>query len=104
MLWYTNYDLIDIVTPVKGDCLRELLTQESYDAEKIDYLYTGFTQGFSLGYDSNPWVQKTSDNLKLRIGNLTEMWNRVMKEVKDKRYAGPYTSPLLNISFSLLSA
>ena len=29
-------------------------------------------------------------NLKLNVGSKTELWNKVMKEVKEKRYAGPY--------------
>ena len=46
--------------------------------------------GFSLGYQGPEEIQKTSDNLKFSIGNETELWNKVMKEVKNQRYAGPF--------------
>ena len=32
----------------------------------------------------------TSPNLPLSIGSETELWNKVMKEVQNKRYAGPF--------------
>ena len=50
----------------------------------------GFKQGFSLGYCHDKKVQLTAPNLKLRIGNPTILWNKVMKEVKLGRYAGPF--------------
>ena len=33
----------------------------------------------------------TSRNLRLTVGSQVELWNKVMKEVKAKRYAGPFT-------------
>ena len=38
-------------------------------------------------------VRRTSPNLKLRIGNETILWNKMMKEVKEKRFAGPFENP-----------
>ena len=35
-------------------------------------------------------MRKTAPNLKLRVGSKLELWNKVMKEVKAKRYAGPF--------------
>ena len=35
-------------------------------------------------------VQLTAKNLRLTVGSNGEMWNKIMKEVKEKRYAGPY--------------
>ena len=32
----------------------------------------------------------TARNIPLRIGNKTELWNKVMKEVAEGRYAGPF--------------
>ena len=37
--------------------------------------------------------KRTAPNLKLRIGNKTELWNKVMKEVDLGRYAGPFEDP-----------
>ena len=48
--------------------------------------------GFSLGYTNMKSVQITSSNLKLTIGDHIDLWNKVMKEVKLKRYAGPLKS------------
>ena len=36
-------------------------------------------------------VRMTSANLKFRVGNPTILWNKIMKEVKLKRYAGPFS-------------
>ena len=35
-------------------------------------------------------VRRLSPNLKLRVSNVTVLWNKVMKEVKAKRYAGSF--------------
>ena len=51
-----------------------------------------FTHGFDLEY-RGPWNgQDTARNIPLQLGvlNKTEMWNKIVKEVKTKRYAGPY--------------
>ena len=51
----------------------------------------GFTNGFSIGYAGPEKVQITAPNLKLDgIGNEVMLWNKVVKEVKQKRYAGPF--------------
>ena len=34
-----------------------------------------------------------SPNLKLRVGSQISLWNKIMKEVKLKRYAGPFKEP-----------
>ena len=50
--------------------------------------------GFSLGYEGPHNVKQYSPNLKLN--NKTEeivLWNKVMKEVKEGRYAGPFKTP-----------
>ena len=77
--------------PVNVEKLQELLIQSEYDKTEIDFLVNGFTEGFSIGYDRKEPVQMTAPNLKLRIGNETILWNKIMKEVKEKRYAGPFS-------------
>ena len=57
---------------------------------KTDYLVEGFTDGFTLGYQGSENVRITSPNLKFTIGSELELWNKVMKEVKALRYAGPF--------------
>ena len=55
----------------------------------------GFRYGFDLEYRGDSKVRRYSPNLKIRqgVGSEVEMWNKVMKEVRDKRYAGPFEEP-----------
>ena len=46
--------------------------------------------GFTVGYTGPRNIKQYSPNLKLNIGDKTDLWNKVMKEVKEGRYAGPY--------------
>ena len=90
-LYFENFDLENVVTPVNVEALRKLLHDTNYDKHKIEFLVDGFTNGFSLEYDGPEDVQLMSENLKLRgVGNKTILWNKVMKEVAAKRYAGPF--------------
>ena len=70
--------------------LEKLLIEADYPEEKISFLISGFKNGFSLGYQNDNKVQITSSNLKFQIGDEVDLWNKVMKEVKLKCYAGPY--------------
>ena len=90
-LYYENFDLQNIYTPVKATILRQLLIQYNYDLNETDFLYDGFTNGFDLGYRGPQHVKRTAPNLKLNVGNEVMLWNKVMKEVQAKRYAGPFT-------------
>ena len=76
--------------------LNSLLSKSNYDCKKKDYLVNGFTNDFSLNYQG-PFLddscQRKSPNLKLRVGNKTELWNKVMNEVELGRYAGPFEAP-----------
>ena len=87
---HENLNLTDIETPINADKFRELLIEAHYDSEEVDYLYEGFTRGFSLEYQGCTKVKQTAPNLKFRVGNKLELWNKMMAEVKDKRFAGPY--------------
>ena len=48
---YYNYDLDNIVSPVKPNELEKLLVETNYDKRKTKYLVDGFTNGFDLGYE-----------------------------------------------------
>ena len=80
----------NIVTPIKVDRYAELLKVSGFDPDKAKYLVDGFTNGFDIGYRGPEIRQNYSENIPLHIGTKTEMWNKMMKEVKMKRYAGPY--------------
>ena len=75
---------------MKAAKLKNLLEETSYDREETDFLVDGFTNGFDLCYMGPDQIQQTSNNLKFSIGNKYELWNKVMKEVKEQRYAGPF--------------
>lgn len=97
VLWYENYDVENIVTPMNVNALKRLLKETDYDEEKGRFLIDGFSNGFSLGYQGPTDVKILSKNHKLRAGNPTILWNKLMKEVELKRAAGPWT--LENLPF-----
>ena len=90
-LYYENFNITDVVTPVNVVALQGLLTQSNYDKNKTRYLVNGFRQGFSIGYNSPTEIRHFAPNLKLQIGSKIKLWNKVMKEVKLLRYAGPFS-------------
>ena len=85
-----NHNLRDIVTPVRVDILEELLVESDYDAKKTSFLVQGFKYGFSLQYQGPAKVKRKAPNLPIRVGSKLELWNKIMTEVKAKRYAGPF--------------
>ena len=89
-MYFENFDLKNTYTPVNADKLEQLLIQTQYPKDKTHKLVDGFKNGFDLGYRGKTKVKLTSANLKLTIGNKTELWNKVMKRVQLKRYAGPF--------------
>ena len=90
VLNYSNYDLDKVITPVDVDAYEQLLKASNYDQAKSEELIQGFRHGFEIGYAGPPDVKLNSPNLKLRVGDEVDLWNKVMKEVKLKRYAGPF--------------
>ena len=91
VMQYENMDLDSIVTPVNVKRLAELLQLSKYDKNESQFLLDGFKNGFSIGYSGPEDVQIKSPNLKFRqVGDEVILWNKVMKEVKLKRYAGPF--------------
>ena len=89
--YYENFDLKNIITPVDYKVLDRALTESGYDRKKKDFLVKGFKEGFSIRYQGPKEVKQTSPNLIIRIGTEKDLWNKVMKEVKLKRYAGPFS-------------
>ena len=87
---YENYDLTNVCTPVNAQVFRELLAEAGYPPDKIQYIHNGFHQGFDLGYRGPENIRQVSRNLPFTVGSQTELWNKIMAEVKLGRYAGPY--------------
>ena len=90
---FENLDLENITTPVDADMLERLLTDSNYDAEETDFVVNGFRTGFALHYEGPTFRQDYSDNIPFTVGNKFVMWEKIMKEVKLGRYAGPFREP-----------
>ena len=90
VLYYENFDLDNIVTPVNVNELNKYLKETNYDEKETEFLVKGFSEGFDLGFRGPENIKQTSQNLKFTIGDKIELWNKVMKEVKELRYAGPF--------------
>ena len=83
-----------MITPVDMDCFEQLLKLYRYDTNETQFIIDGFRNGFDLGYRGETTnIRRDAPNLKFRIGDLIIWWNQVMKEVKLKRYTGPFKSP-----------
>ena len=91
--YFENYNLCDIVTLVDAGALERMLKNTHYPEQKINFLIRGFKRGFDLQYVGDRKVTHTAPNLKFTVGNKFELWNKVMNEVKLKRYAGLYSKP-----------
>ena len=85
-----------MVTPINVSRLEFWLRESKYDKEKTEELIEEFTNGFDLGYRGTEHRQDYSENIPLRIGSKTELWNKTMKEVELGRYAGPYDKVIIS--------
>ena len=91
ILFYENYDMESLVSPINAAVFQNLLEQTAYDPEELKFVIDGFRNGFPIGYDGDMNAKLTSNNLKFHgVGSELELWNKVMKEVKNKRFAGPF--------------
>ena len=66
------------------DKLHQLLIESQYDTAETQFLINGFTHGFTIGCAGPVERQQRSHNLQLKYGTATDLWNKVMKEVKLK--------------------
>ena len=89
-VYFENFDLTNIITPINADAVKKLLIEAEYGVEKTEFLYYSFSRGFSLQYNGPTDVKMKSPNLKLNVGNHIILWNKVMKEVRLNRFAGPF--------------
>ena len=60
---YTNFDLENIVTPLKVHKFAELLHESNYNKEESEFLVDGFTNGFDIGYQGPSVRQSESENI-----------------------------------------
>ena len=87
---YENMDIENIVTPVNWRVFETLLRESNYDYGKYKFIIDGFRYGFNIGYTGPKFRQSCAHNLPFTVGNSTILWNKIMKEVKEKRVAGPF--------------
>ena len=87
---YTDFQLDDIVTPVKVDMLEDLLRFYQMEQEELNFIVNGFRYGFGLGFRGPQHRKNISRNLRLWVGNKYDLWDKMMKEVKLHRFAGPF--------------
>ena len=96
-MMYENFDLQNVIMPVNADKLNKFLTDSEYDPVKTHFLCDCFRKVFSINYQGPTNVRVISPNLKLWVGDKTQLWKKVMKEVKLKHFTGPFShSPFDN--------
>ena len=83
-----------IHTPVDGQKLERLLIAANYDKTETQFLAEEFKKGFSIGYQGPTIRQNSARNIPFQpgVGDKYDMWNKLMKEVGEKRIAGPFKS------------
>lgn len=89
ILWAENYDLVNLVTPIDVSQFAEYLIKYRYDPEETKFIIDGLLNGFSIGYEGPQDRRSLSPNHRLKVGSKLDLWNKVMAEVKEKRYIGP---------------
>ena len=88
--FYETFDLCNIHMPVDYKKLEQLLVETNYDQVETEFLVDGFGSGFDVGYNGPLVCQSRAKNLPFTIGNKVELSNKLMKEVRLKRVAGPF--------------
>ena len=67
-----------------------MLEEAEYNPIEMKFLIEGFTKGFDLGYQGPQKRRNTSKNIPFSVGNKEILWQKILKEVKNKRFAGPF--------------
>ena len=93
ILRFENFDLQTINTPINIERYQTYLEQSHYCKFKTKFLIQGFKNGFDFMYRGPQKRRELSKNIPLTVGNKVILWNKVMKEVEQKRYAGPFSQP-----------
>ena len=81
------------MTPIKVERLNHYLSISHYDSVKKEELIKGFTEGFDIGYRGPSERRHLSSNIPLHVGSPEDLWGKIMKEVKARRYSGPFNVP-----------
>ena len=79
-----------LITPVNVKVLQKMLVDSKYGEKETDCIVRGFTEGFDIGYDCPHCRRDIARNIPLKVGDKFDLWSKIMKEVKLKRYVGPF--------------
>ena len=65
----------------------------------------GLRNGFSIGYEGQREITQESSNIPFKqgVGNRMELWEKMMKETKMKRFAGPFSKEDIPFDFYIQS-
>ena len=90
--FFKNFDLESICMLVNVDHLEELLNNADYSQTETKFLVDGFRTGFNIEYHGPKDQRHTVKNIPFLPGirDKYELWQKIMKEVKLKRFAGPF--------------
>ena len=66
--------------------------ESKYDIEESKFLISGLHNGFDIGYEGDREITCEAKNIPFRagVGDKFELWSKMMKEVKLKRFTGPF--------------
>ena len=67
-----------------------MLHHYNFDPVKTEELIQGFLNGFDIGYRGPLERMDTAENIPFTVGTPTDMWEKIMKEIKLGRTAGPF--------------
>ena len=87
---FYNFDFDNVVTPINPVTLQNLLRETHYEENEIEFLVKGFTEGFDISYEGPSSREDEASNIPLQVGSKTDLWAKIMKEVKLKRVAEPF--------------
>ncbi len=83
--------MTDVQTPIHPEAFDNLL--EGYDPVEREFIKEGFTIGFRLEFQGERQTVYEAPNLKTAREEPQVLWEKIMKEVKLGRYAGPFPEP-----------
>ena len=89
-VWFENFDLNTISTPINVRVLARLLRRSGFDDDKSEEIIEEFTHGFNIGYQGPMLRQDSAKNIPFTIGNSHILLDKIMKEVSLGRVAGPF--------------
>ena len=69
-----------------------MLRETNYDPAESEFLVYGFIHGFDIGYRGPKIRLSESKNIPFTVGDKYKLWRKIMKEVREECFAGPFES------------